>query len=899
VEVFLYGHSLYFNENYILGARFFYYVHEEAIRCSSEMLDKYNNLNSMNGLVDYCQNFKYSIYSDAVNTIITKVNRATSSNLLVKETFLKTCNNSWGKFELVVGEIFEKYLELSNKMELIKTYQQLKKDTIHNIYGNPLNTQNAVNEIINANVAMLTLEGVHSIVNLNEPPHTNSIITKVNRATISNLLVKETFLKTCNNFWGKFELVVGEIFEKYLELSNKMELIKTYQQLKKDTLHNIYGDPLYTQNAVNEIINANVAMLTLESVHSIVNLNEPPHTNSIITNEMKKILNNERIILSLSNAIYEDILSIIEPLTTFLEANSTFRMCYSYEEYLKAKRISEDIENDIIPKEKLKQYTSQMIYLSPFEPKNYAIAYYLFGDDTNELEDISKKFEVDIDFNNYKAAEKNAKTFFGDDFDKIEILMNNNMFYKQTKDLLGKTLTDLLYECKFLFNSNLQKIVISKLEKGEFLRFNNTINLFGCFHTSTETPLMVFDNGASTSGKDGFIITDKCLYFYIGTIVDLIAIKRIDLNSDYFTINDVKISVALKNLTEGDLIEIKDFFDYFLIVYKYYIKQPMLNKSIVVNSNTLIAFKSKNDILEYAKGIMKIFYDEGLKKHLSALNTDIDANEDVISHTRKKFNNAMDSYACLEEDEIPLLCFDNTAMGSAKDGCLITSRGLHIHNSYQKPKVFHYEDIQAIEIKRTNPLTLLINDYELQTTLINSNDSKVKFCSILNRIKKDFTSKSILTALQSKSNEIINNDTDLVEHISRMLVETSINTDIAKNVFLYSKVPRILRKFENAINTYAILDEGEIPLICYDNTVFGSAKEGCLITTKCIHVHNSFSKPSKFYYKEIINISLNGPNTKDLFINNYELQTTNLITHDSKIIFCKLLKFIFENARKE
>lgn len=52
-------------------------------------------------------------------------------------------------------------------------------------------------------------------------------------------------------------------------------------------------------------------------------------------------------------------------------------------------------------------------------------------------------------------------------------------------------------------------------------------------------------------------------------------------------------------------------------------------------------------------------------------------------------------------------------------------------------------------------------------------------------------------------------------------------------------------KLANALQTYADLEKNEIPLILYDDTMFGSGKDGFLITNKNVYTHKPFSEACK------------------------------------------------------
>lgn len=54
-------------------------------------------------------------------------------------------------------------------------------------------------------------------------------------------------------------------------------------------------------------------------------------------------------------------------------------------------------------------------------------------------------------------------------------------------------------------------------------------------------------------------------------------------------------------------------------------------------------------------------------------------------------------------------------------------------------------------------------------------------------------------------------------------------------------------KFRGAIAEYANLRKNEVPLICYDDTIFGGAEDGFLVTTKGIHLHNDGMTSEEFF----------------------------------------------------
>ena len=81
-------------------------------------------------------------------------------------------------------------------------------------------------------------------------------------------------------------------------------------------------------------------------------------------------------------------------------------------------------------------------------------------------------------------------------------------------------------------------------------------------------------------------------------------------------------------------------------------------------------------------------------------------------------------------------------------------------------------------------------------------------------------------------------------------------------------------KIELAISHYADIQYGEIPLLCYDATVFGDASDGLLVTTNGIYAHNISKKPIYFDYSQISSIEVKGFITSSLYINNFKVDTS-------------------------
>lgn len=89
--------------------------------------------------------------------------------------------------------------------------------------------------------------------------------------------------------------------------------------------------------------------------------------------------------------------------------------------------------------------------------------------------------------------------------------------------------------------------------------------------------------------------------------------------------------------------------------------------------------------------------------------------------TVKKIKAATATYAPLERNEIPLLCFDSTITGDAEHGMLISTKGIYISNLFNQPKFFHFNDVHSVSYNSKN---IFINRQDLYTGGMSDSDIK-------------------------------------------------------------------------------------------------------------------------------------------------------------------------------
>ena len=78
--------------------------------------------------------------------------------------------------------------------------------------------------------------------------------------------------------------------------------------------------------------------------------------------------------------------------------------------------------------------------------------------------------------------------------------------------------------------------------------------------------------------------------------------------------------------------------------------------------------------------------------------------------------------------------------------------------------------------------------------------------------------------------------------------------------YYYGMTEKAVKKFNNAIKEYVPLHQGEIPMICFDHTIFGSAKDGCVLTDYGVYIHNDGGEKQQIPYSQIAYVTKDGKN---------------------------------------
>lgn len=322
------------------------------------------------------------------------------------------------------------------------------------------------------------------------------------------------------------------------------------------------------------------------------------------------------------------------------------------------------------------------------------------------------------------------------------------------------------------------------------------------------------------------------------------------------------------------------------IIYKFLNRiQYKYNLNEITNYEPIVKINNITDATNYGNKLISNYANEDLMSKIDIFINNNDINKRIFS--------AISNYANLEDNEIPIFCYDDTVFKSGKNGLLATNKGLYVHNQMSNTKKLLYSDIYNIQLDGIFNKEIIIDGFKLTTSLISGN-SVVLLFNILNDISIDLSSNMY------QSTNFFEKDSspkEFVDSVEKILNVNESTNDTQKYMNVFSTEPRIMKKFQNIISSYASIDSDEITLFCYDNTVMGSAKDGFLITSKAVYIHNMFQKTIKILLKDINSIELRGILSKNLFINNFEVTLNTISDSKSKNILCTVTNQIIDTIK--
>jgi hypothetical protein len=249
----------------------------------------------------------------------------------------------------------------------------------------------------------------------------------------------------------------------------------------------------------------------------------------------------------------------------------------------------------------------------------------------------------------------------------------------------------------------------------------------------------------------------------------------------------------------------------------------------------------------------------------------------------KKLNNVFNSYALEARNENILILIDNTTFGNAKDGALFTDKKIYAKNIGASPQSYEYNMIKSVFFVEGMTSKLYINDIMFLETNFPEKYAMHLMTDMLREISKAFQPQG---AGASFAGQQISDGVSQSE-VSQPMAQKKENRAVDvqkiisdyrsrikdKKIFFHPDIPPT--KLNNAINAYAVAARDENILMLIDNTNFGGAKDGALLTDKKIYAKNIGSSGQSYEYNQIKSVFFVEGMTSKLHINDIMFLETN------------------------
>lgn len=189
----------------------------------------------------------------------------------------------------------------------------------------------------------------------------------------------------------------------------------------------------------------------------------------------------------------------------------------------------------------------------------------------------------------------------------------------------------------------------------------------------------------------------------------------------------------------------------------------------------------------------------------------------------------------ISQDEIGLICLDATFIGITDIRYLITNQGIHIND----PEASCESYVPFTKIVKVSDKGAMFKQYK-RTVEITTDDptdwNRIKYSSSFCECNKSYCFlgdliRDILYYIRIQSSGFNN-----LQFVKKIIE----SYDKKFNGIYYPK--RTIKdddKIEGAVNIYATLKQDECVIFCYDDTFFGDASEGIVLTNKNLYINNA------------------------------------------------------------
>ena len=742
----------------------------------------------------------------------------------------------------------------------------------------------------------------------------------------------------------EFSKIIYDAHQYYYEVMGQLDDSKSYRDQRKKYRGRWEGGGFGVSGAIKGAVTASAMNATSGAFHSLVNGIGNIANNYQANKAIDEYYNNPELKENLLTAIEEDILTLKGFVVQYFEMITEVKFnteLYTIEKLNRSIDIYNELLNDYNCKEKLEENIVEMLTSYPLDSDYYYIALKSYGDEIQGINDFAKFFSISLD--SVREAIKKEKEYdealnkkLGNARILLEKDLGDNLIYERevinlTKDLIKNV--SLAYE---YFNNERLEFIYDHIEPNSEKIFNAALENYLDYHD--ETPLVFYNNSTSILKSEGFVITNKNFITHDKNMkrinISISGINQVSLEDKNLKVNSTVVNTSM---IESDDIEIfRQIIEFTIFTIKHS-KVLNNNKELVIKDklnlkNKYFQYNNHVDraILEKKLGQAVDIFDNTLKKNRlyngykdkinPVLKMDVKTiieqykgdnlyfiGEELTSKVINKLNNVYSTYAKeMQDSEIEYILFDNTLWGGAREGFLVTSEYIYVHNAYEDEFRIKINDIEKVLYKDDN---LYIYDKKVSIIQV-SNEEKYNFRNIveyiLYRIKyreminpsdsvangnnietttinksdenKENISSSIVNEDMMKEINLIKTEFDYVAYIKKYISTTKI-PKLCNRIYVNGESPSVLTKFNNALNTYLSKAPDEFPCVIYDDTLFGSAKDGFTLTSEAIHFRNCGEKPVRINYSDINSIR---PDESFLIIGRNRIKLTFVNKEDMK-----------------
>ena len=737
----------------------------------------------------------------------------------------------------------------------------------------------------------------------------------------------------------KFVEEISNIEDFYDETMKKVAEAEYNRELRKASRGRWEGGGFGISGAIKGAITAKVMNSVSGAFHSIANEIGNINTRSQAEAEFNKIYKNKEYIEKLTEYLCTDILTIREVL------EKTLLDVYGI---ILPELLSEDKKNksiDIYDKLVNKEYKDEEVYekildmleLYPRNEDYYEIALVYKLDEIYGIKEYAEFFMI-----NYTAVRQNAveeieynnklNEKLGDAADLFESVLDDNVYYENFKFEYKKNLIENIEDAIRLKSidrvSYIYKSVDKELENKLFRAFEEYA------HYENEVPILYYEERSDNKVSKGIVLTNKSIYFTneagLGKKLLISDIDNMDLDGSKLSINNEFTSVYM--MASGDRALFMQLLWYLINIIRYSklsgissgaeipdiikLRENYYGNGAQIDNKLGDAktYLENNLSLNHRFHEIKEKFTGNLEMDINVILCDFNFNrawyifESIDNEIKVKIDNAISTYANIK-GEVPLIIYDATAFGSAKEGFLITEKAIYVKKFMSDSIRIEISNIKDISIKGDK---IVIDGNILEINMIDANQrvelSKTIEILLHRLIAEKYCPKNIKVELVNKLKLnrffnyeqpegyvfVMNKEKTIQENILDLL-SNECNPLIRQNIFLLSDGENAIKRYNNASKIYKpLFIQDERALLLYDNTASGNGKEGLMITSKGIIFKNIFSKPKKVLINNIDSINFKGT---DLLIAGEKIFTNNIPKHlmnEFSILINKIVEIIKE-----